>query len=78
MREELAREDHRPPIVVARHPERGEAEVTRARLVAAGLDAQVIDDVEGGTMPVDGEPGVAVAVPADQAAAARALLDDAR
>jgi hypothetical protein len=70
--------DHRPPVVVARHSDRGEAEVTRARLAAAGLDAQVVDDVEGGTVPVDGEAGVAVAVPADQGATARALLDDTR
>jgi hypothetical protein len=77
MRDESGPADHRPPVVVARHPERGEAEVTRARLAGAGLDAHLIDDVEGGAVPVDGEPGVAVAVPADQAAAARALLADA-
>lgn len=67
-------DDHRPPVVVANHPDRGEAEVTRARLTGAGLHAEILDDVEGGTVPVDGEPGVAVAVPADQADAARALL----
>lgn len=76
MSEEPHRLDHGPPIVVARHPDRGAAEVTRARLAAAGFDAQVVDEVEGGTVPVDGEPGVAVAVPADQGAAARALVDD--
>lgn len=66
--------DHLPPVVVARHADRGEAEVTRALLAGAGVDAVILDETEGGTVPVDGEPGVAVAVPADQAATAEALL----
>jgi hypothetical protein len=64
-----------PPQVVARHPDRGEAEVTRARLEATGVRAEIIDEVEGGTLPVSGEPGVAVAVPARDADMARAILD---
>lgn len=67
-------DDHRPPVVVAWHTDRGEAEVTRARLAAAGIDAHVIDDVEGGAVAVDGEPGVAVAVPANQIDLARAEM----
>lgn len=67
--------EHAPPVVVAVHVDRGEAEVTRAHLAASGVDAQVVDEVGGGTVPVDGEPGVAVAVPALQAARARAVLD---
>jgi hypothetical protein len=67
--------EHAPPVVVAVHIDRGEAEVTRAHLVANGIDAQVVDDVAGGTVPVDGEPGVCVAVPAVQAEQARAVLD---
>jgi hypothetical protein len=66
--------EHAPPVVVAVHADRGEAEVTRAHLAASGIDAQVIDEVGGGTVPVDGEPGVAVAVPAVQADDARAVL----
>jgi hypothetical protein len=42
--------------------------------VAAGLDAELLDEVEGGSVPVDGEPGVGVAVPANQSAVAEALL----
>ncbi len=63
------------PQIVARHPDRGGAEVTRARLEAFGLSAEIIDEVEGGTVPVSGEPGVAVAVSARDADMARAVLD---
>jgi hypothetical protein len=66
--------EHAAPVVVAVHADCGEAEVTRAHLAASGIDAQVIDEVGGGTAPVDGEPGVAVAVPALQADDARAVL----
>lgn len=43
-------------------------------LVAAGLDAELLDEVEGGSIPVDGEPGVGLAVPADQRAVAEVFL----
>lgn len=66
--------EHAAPVVVAVHADRGEAEVTRAHLAASGIDAHVIDEIGGGTVPVDGEPGVAVAVPAVQADDARAVL----
>ena len=67
--------EHAAPVVVAVHTDRGEAEVTVAHLAASGIDAAVLDQVEGGTVPVDGEPGVAVAVPAAQADDARAVLE---
>jgi hypothetical protein len=68
--------DHRPPVVVARHADRGEAEVTCAHLRSAGVDAHVIDEVQGGTVPIDGEPGVAVAVSAADEVVARTVLAD--
>ena len=66
--------DHPAPAIIATFPDRGEAEVVAAKLIGAGLDAVVVDEVEGGSVPVDTEPGVVVAVPGPQGAAARALL----
>jgi len=66
--------DHPAPAVIASFPDRGEAEVVAAKLIGAGLDPVVVDEVGGGSMPVDTEPGVVVAVPATEEAAARALL----
>lgn len=67
--------EHPEPVVVATYADRGEAEVVRAKLAGAGIDAAVIDEVEGGTVPVDGELGVRVVVPADQATTAAGVLD---
>ena len=39
-----------------------------------GIVAEIVDAVEGGAIPVDGEPGVAVAVPAVDADRARTIL----
>jgi hypothetical protein len=69
-----ANELHGEPVVVATHADRGEAEVTVAHLRASGITAQIVDEVEGGTVPMDGEPGVAVMVPANDAEAARQVL----
>ncbi|MAT05305.1 MAG: hypothetical protein CL424_09715 [Acidimicrobiaceae bacterium] len=66
--------DHPAPAIIATFPDRGEAEVVAAKLIGAGLDAVVVDEVEGGAIPVDTEPGVVVAVPAPEEAAARAVL----
>ena len=65
---------HGEPVVVATHADRGEAEVTVAHLRASGIEAQIVDEVEGGTVPVDGESGVAVMVPATDAELARQVL----
>lgn len=40
-----------------------------------GMYAEIVDDVEGGTIPVDGEYGVRVLVPAADAEIARQVLD---
>jgi len=66
---------HPEPIVVASHAERGEAEVTKANLVSNGIAAEIVDEVEGGTVPVDGEMGVQVLVPAADAETARQVLE---
>ena len=71
-----AMDPHPEPAVVATFPDRGEAEVVAAKLLGAGLDAVVVDEVEGGSLPVDTEPGVVVAVPASEAEAARAVLGE--
>ena len=67
-------DEHGEPVVVAVHGDRGEAEVTVAHLRASGIEAQIVDEIEGGTVPVDGEPGVAVMVPAVDAEIARQTL----
>jgi hypothetical protein len=67
-------DQHPEPVVVATYPDRGEAEVTRAHLAANGIEAFVVDEVEGGTLPVDGEAGVTVLVHGQDAEAARQVL----
>ena len=67
-------DQHAEPVVVATHPDRGEAEVTRAHLVAMGIEAFIVDEVEGGVLPVDGEQGVTVLVHAHDAESARQVL----
>ena len=67
-------DQHPEPVVVATYPDRGEAEVTRAHLAANGIEAVVVDEVEGGTLPVEGEAGVRVLIPAKDAEAARRIL----
>ncbi|MEJ7799891.1 MAG: DUF2007 domain-containing protein [Ilumatobacter sp.] len=68
-------EQHPEPIVVASYAQRGEAEVTKAHLADNGIHAEIVDEVEGGTVPVDGEFGVRVLVPAADAETARQVLD---
>ena len=67
-------EGHPEPVAVAGYPDRGEAEVTKAHLAANGIEALILDEVEGGAMPVDIEGGVFVVVHGQDADAARRLL----
>lgn len=67
-------EPHLEPVVVATYPDRGEAEVTKAHLAARGIEAFIVDEVEGGMLPVTGEAGVTVLVHAQDAEAARQVL----
>lgn len=66
---------HPEPVAVAVYPARGEAEVTKAHLAANGIEAFIVDEVEGGTLFVDGEAGVTVLVQAADAPAARQVLE---
>jgi len=55
----------------------GEAEVAQAKLRAFGIEAFLDDQIEGGTVVVDGEPGVRVQVRAhDASEALRILIPD--
>jgi hypothetical protein len=66
-------ETHPEPVVVAAYPDRGEAEVTVAHLLANGIEAFIVDQVEGGTIPIDDEI-VAVSVRAKDAELAQQVL----
>ena len=46
-----------------------------AHLAANGIEAFIVDQVEGGTIPIDGEWGVAVVVKAVDGDLARQVLD---
>lgn len=63
------------PVVVAVFASTGEAEVAQAKLRAAGVVSVVHDQVEGGTVPVDGESGVRLVVAAGDADSATAALE---
>ncbi len=62
------------PEAVASYATEGEAEVAQAKLRAFGVESVLDDQVEGGSVPVDGEPGVIVTVRAEDAATAAELL----
>lgn len=68
--------EHAEPVVVATLPTVGEAEVVQALLRSAGVESEPDDQVEGGTVPIEGEPGVNVLVRAVDAEQARQALDD--
>jgi hypothetical protein len=67
-------EEHPEPIAVASFATEGEAEVAKAILSAYGIEAALDDQIEGGTVVVDGEPGVNVQVRASDAEDARRIL----
>jgi hypothetical protein len=69
-------EEHSEPVAVASFATEGEAEVAQAKLRAFGIVAELEDSVEGGTIAVEGEPGVVVAVRAADADDARRVLSD--
>lgn len=62
------------PEAVASYATEGEAEVAQAKLRAFGVDSALDDQVEGGSVPVEGEPGVIVEVRAEDAADAIEIL----
>ena len=65
---------HPEPVAVASYLDRGEAEVTKAHLASRGIAAFIVDEVEGGMLPVEGEASVTVLVRAQDAEAARQVL----
>ena len=67
-------DEHGEPVAVAVHPDPGEAEVTVAHLAANGIEAFIVDQIEGGLVPIEGEWGVAVVVKAVDAELAREVL----
>jgi hypothetical protein len=69
-------DDHSEPIAVASFATAGEAEVAKAKLAAYGIEAALDDQIEGGTVAVDGEPGVIVEVKAADAEDARRILSE--
>ena len=65
---------HPEPVAVATYASSGEAEVGEAKLRAFGIFAVVDDQVEGGVLPVEGEPSVSLMVQAGDAEQAREIL----
>ncbi|HEU4840209.1 MAG TPA: hypothetical protein VFT09_02175 [Ilumatobacteraceae bacterium] len=66
--------EHPEPTAVASYATEGEAEVAQAKLRAYGIEAALDDQIEGGTVPLEGEAGVVVAVRAQDATDATAIL----
>lgn len=68
--------EHSDPVALASYATVGEAEVAQAKLRAFGIESALDDQVEGGTVPVEGEPGVIVQVRAVDAQDARRVLSE--
>ena len=68
--------EHAEPIAVASFATTGEAEVAEAKLRAFGIESAIDDQIEGGTLPVEGEPGVILTVRAVDADDARRILTE--
>jgi hypothetical protein len=73
-RDDPSVDEHAEPVAVASYATAGEAEVAIAKLAAYGVEAALEDQIEGGTVVVEGEPGVLVMVRAADAEAARRVL----
>ena len=68
---------HDEPVVVGSYLTAGEAEVAQAKLRAFGIDSAIDDQIEGGTLFMEDEPGVFVQVRGQDAAEANRLLAEA-
>ena len=68
--------EHPEPTVVASYETEGEAEVAQAKLRAFGVESALDDQIEGGSVPIEGEGGIGVEVRAEDAADAREILGD--
>jgi hypothetical protein len=69
-------DEHSEPIAIASFATAGEAEVAKAKLRGYGIDTAIDDQIEGGTIVVEGEPGVIVEVRAADAEDARRILSE--
>jgi hypothetical protein len=69
-------DDHSEPIAVASFATAGEAEVAQAKLRGYGIESALDDQIEGGTVAVEGESGVHLQVRAADAEDARRILGD--
>lgn len=67
-------QDHAEPVAVAAFATEGEAEVAQAKLRAFGIESALDDQVEGGTLDVQGEAAVIVEVRAADAEDAQRIL----
>ena len=70
-------QDHSAPVAVGSYGTQGEAEVAQAKLRAYGIESAMDDQIEGGVIAVDGEPGVVLEVRAvDAEDALRILVEE--
>jgi hypothetical protein len=72
----MSSDAHTEPVAVASYATEREAEVAQAKLRAFGIDAVIEDQIEGGTVLIEGESGVIVRVPGRDGDDARRILDD--
>jgi hypothetical protein len=70
------RDEHSEPVAIASFATYGEAEVAQAKLSGYGIEAAIDDQIEGGTVVVQGEPSVVVEVRAADAEDARRILSE--
>ena len=68
--------EHAEPATVGSFATQGEAEVAQAKLSGYGIESAVVDVVEGGAIPVEGEDGLALQVRAGDASDAAAILGE--
>ena len=66
--------EHPEPKTVGSFATEGEAEVAEAKLSGFGIESGVVDTVEGGTVPIEGEEGLALQVRAQDAEDAAEIL----
>ena len=59
--------EHAEPATVGSFATQGEAEVAQAKLSGYGIASAVVDVLEGGAIPVEGEDGLALQVRAGDA-----------
>jgi hypothetical protein len=64
------------PVALISYSTVGEAEIAQAKLHAYGIDSVLDDQVEGGLVVIEGEPGIIVQVRAEDAEDARRILLD--